>query len=1494
MTAPNIGFSPAEMNEHFKQYPRTSSIKDYYKISKKSETKTYTRNATDNESSVKISKTDAFKKYRHVQETQNHFRKANISAFRKLKNDKVGKKDHNTNSTNDTELLNNLFNNTNTKKVSLFPSTLESSSQNVTETNMAAANLVFSAIEITEPSKQFPRNASITDYYKISKSETKTYTRKNTDSESSVKVLKTNVFKKYRNVQNTQNHLPKTNISEFKKLKNQKFGKKDFNTNSTSYTGLFNNLFNNSNTKKESLLPSTLESSSRNVTEASESLNVFSSDKISNIRRENILNKCNVRNDTKISTEERKINKNIENSKRPKDILRKFLMHYQKPNTIKSEGLNENMRQEEKSEGKDIFNKCNLRNENNTGKNRPNNESIKTKIAERKIDTDVENSTHTNDSVRKFLQHFQRPNAINSENMNEDTGMVEQVNSREDMVKHFSVKTENKVEKSWKHNKNNKLKVIRKIGKSIENSRCTSDGLKKHLDFQLPNNIYSERRNKNIKSVEKNRKKDMFKNFNVTNENNEKEDGESNENTKMKIEREVDKNDEYSNCTNDRRRNFLQYFQRPVSFDSDEVNEDRGNLEIKRRENMFKNSNVRNYNKIGLDWEHNKNIEIKIVEQKIDNNIENSPSSDKVIQEFLHLFPKSNNTSSESVDGNMEELEKIAGEDYFENADAIEENEIQSDFENNESTEVETSDSSYVFENNTILQDISKSQLPKVFVDQKMTKDNEKSKSAIAHNSLKFKTLLHQNNYDDLKQKADGFDDYKHEDSENNKSAEFKTPEFSYVFQNNTILQDIPKSQSPKVFVDQKMTKDNEKSNSVIGYNSLKLKTLLHQNNYDDLKQRADVVEDYKIKNFETTVKHYEEPSVFLPSQIESCVIEFKSKNIETTDVKQLSDAEHILHATVENPNQTYINLPRTLNATQRSSGNKEGIPSEKSTTARKSEPLSNLLKNACLKKIYTSTKNSISKEIDMAPKEHRTENVTSEPSNDASHSSPDDDIFLMLTKEYEKHKKRQQLIDSEADSNEERFLKCLQKTSLDVKSRNKKRAYVKRLKKGNMKIYRLKKFRKNVNLKNQTNETKTCIKEVIEQLTQNYIEPESQLRKSVSFSSKSTSSSCVTDSSKLEITSDSEKLNTQQDLDMYLKNKSLLFKGKPECSPYYDANEILGRIRNIFVVVYEDIVNEKAPVLEYRRHDFKKHVQDAAQFTTSSAKISSKSKQSAEKFRLILLLMKKIQALLETNTKITKRELYYQMKHVVKNQDYIDRAINAISCILDVGPWAFNVVSQKGLVLGDLKIFMAHGSVVDCSISATLIPQDIEDIAELHSTARFILVVEKEAIFQKLIDEDFQTKLNVPFIMITGKGYPDLNTQLFLRKLWTSMSLPVFILVDSDPHGIQIMLNYKFGSIKNAHLSRYLAVPKAKWIGVYPSEIHKFEITTQPLSDSDLSRINNLLRAHYMDDNPEIVAELKIMLQHKLKAGIEGLIKNDVFLSDVYLTMKFVNLSFI
>jgi DNA topoisomerase VI subunit A len=55
----------------------------------------------------------------------------------------------------------------------------------------------------------------------------------------------------------------------------------------------------------------------------------------------------------------------------------------------------------------------------------------------------------------------------------------------------------------------------------------------------------------------------------------------------------------------------------------------------------------------------------------------------------------------------------------------------------------------------------------------------------------------------------------------------------------------------------------------------------------------------------------------------------------------------------------------------------------------------------------------------------------------------------------------------------------------------------------------------------------------------------------------------------------------------------------------------------------------------------------------------------------------------------------------------------------------------------------------------------------------------------------------------LQGKGFPDVATRLLVRLLWKFLGVPVLVLVDADPHGVEIMCVYRFGSLVS--LSEFL-----------------------------------------------------------------------------------------
>ena len=61
--------------------------------------------------------------------------------------------------------------------------------------------------------------------------------------------------------------------------------------------------------------------------------------------------------------------------------------------------------------------------------------------------------------------------------------------------------------------------------------------------------------------------------------------------------------------------------------------------------------------------------------------------------------------------------------------------------------------------------------------------------------------------------------------------------------------------------------------------------------------------------------------------------------------------------------------------------------------------------------------------------------------------------------------------------------------------------------------------------------------------------------------------------------------------------------------------------------------------------------------------------------------------------------------------------------------------------------------------------------ISQVLLCSRFVLVVEKDATFQRLLDDGVCSAIG-PCVVITGKGVPDLNTRQLVRRYVASAKI--------------------------------------------------------------------------------------------------------------------------
>lgn len=292
---------------------------------------------------------------------------------------------------------------------------------------------------------------------------------------------------------------------------------------------------------------------------------------------------------------------------------------------------------------------------------------------------------------------------------------------------------------------------------------------------------------------------------------------------------------------------------------------------------------------------------------------------------------------------------------------------------------------------------------------------------------------------------------------------------------------------------------------------------------------------------------------------------------------------------------------------------------------------------------------------------------------------------------------------------------------------------------------------------------------------------------------------------------------------------------------------------------------------------------------------------QQCRSFTSILLILAYCHSLLQSTDErgrrrtTTTREVYYFYVTHFRSQRECDAAIWDCCQLLQVPRHAIGLqAGSRGWFCGDIQLIAVADSSVQwdgraytgdqgCPVTADwLLPASQRPTVMQSTTATFILVIEKEGIYQRLVQDRFWRDHRC--ILVTGKGFPDLATRSAVHVMHKQLKLPVLGLADCDPFGVMVLHCYSHGSGDgvDGRGDRY-AVP-IEWIGLRPSQVQhlsqptKINNTTYPalppavfqeLTELDRKRLVD----HLLDDNHKFTAahprrlnELQEMLESKVE----------------------------
>ncbi|RAW39228.1 hypothetical protein PC110_g4558 [Phytophthora cactorum] len=322
-------------------------------------------------------------------------------------------------------------------------------------------------------------------------------------------------------------------------------------------------------------------------------------------------------------------------------------------------------------------------------------------------------------------------------------------------------------------------------------------------------------------------------------------------------------------------------------------------------------------------------------------------------------------------------------------------------------------------------------------------------------------------------------------------------------------------------------------------------------------------------------------------------------------------------------------------------------------------------------------------------------------------------------------------------------------------------------------------------------------------------------------------------------------------------------------------GRQILRRIEELAAEFLESLSTGKVLELEALKRNSSAMIYDhenQRQLHGNETRLIKLNRQGGRRYTGIWLILQTAHALLTENKTATQRDVYY-LHPFFKAQSEADEAILDAGSILGIPRGSMNIVAAtKGCFTGDVSIlrdgkWRHFGSGEEVSITHELLQLKPYD---MRSNAQCILVIEKDGIFNRLREDKFFEM--VPSILITGRGFPDLATRIFVSLLSNALGIPVLGLCDCNPFGLSIMLTYKLGSARMPLESLQYAVD-IKWVGVRPSQVAGLGLPTssfKALTRKDLAVADSLMRAGFIQANEHFKDEVQMWLGDALPWKIE------------------------
>ncbi len=338
---------------------------------------------------------------------------------------------------------------------------------------------------------------------------------------------------------------------------------------------------------------------------------------------------------------------------------------------------------------------------------------------------------------------------------------------------------------------------------------------------------------------------------------------------------------------------------------------------------------------------------------------------------------------------------------------------------------------------------------------------------------------------------------------------------------------------------------------------------------------------------------------------------------------------------------------------------------------------------------------------------------------------------------------------------------------------------------------------------------------------------------------------------------------------------------------------------------IYDSLENGEVPALDLPTRTRENIVLDTLslvwKYGSTKTTRSATSLDGAEYILKTLYLIDFIKEMYSVSKTSTLREMYYISEgwghakfHAQEESNMLAEDLEVITTMLRE-ELSLRPEENGASIIGDITIeeknrkgdFKKINCRDDVGDGGYNIPYSVETdkIRLIGTNAKFILAIETGGMFDRLVENGFDESFNC--ILLHLKGQPARSSRRLLKRLNEEFKLPIYVFTDGDPWSFRIYASVAYGAIKTAHISNYLAVPSAEFIGITASDILNYELPSDKLTDKDIQALNAELK------DPRFQTEfwkqeIDTMLMSGKKAEQQSLAKYGLdFVTDTYLPDK-------